>query len=219
MTLIRSAILAGGQARRFDGRPKGLEEVGGARVVDRLAALLADVLGAPPLLIANDPGAPAWGTGLRVVTDVRPGCGTLGGLYTAVREAPAPVVCVAWDMPFVTAGLVAALAEGLAGADVVIPASGGPRGVEPLCAGYGPACLDPMADAMDRGDFRAIAFHPQVRVRRLDLEALPAAALPPAGVDPFFNVNTPEDLREARAQWPLFASSPSSAGRTPGRRP
>lgn len=218
MTAIRGAILAGGRASRFGGRPKGLEEVGGARVVDRLAALLAEVLGSPPLLVANDPGAAAWGTGLRVVPDARPECGTLGGLYTAVREA-APVVCVAWDMPFVTAGLVAALADGLAAADVAIPASGGPRGVEPLCAAYGPACLGPMAGAIDRGDFRAIAFHPQVRVRRLDLDALPAAALPPAGVDPFFNVNTPEDLREARALWPLFASSPSSAGRTPGRRP
>ncbi len=219
MTSPQGAILAGGLARRFGGRPKGLEEVGGARVADRLAALLTAVLGAPPILVANDPAAGDWGTGLRVVPDARPDCGTLGGLYTAVREAPAPVVCVAWDMPFVTAGLVEALAEGLAGADVVIPASGGPRGVEPLCAAYGPACLGPMADALDRGDYRAIAFHPQVRVRRLDLAALPAAALPPAGVDPFFNVNTPEDLREARALWPLFASSPSSAARTPGRRP
>ena len=218
MTPIRGAILAGGLARRFGGRPKGLEEVGGARIVDRLAGLLAGVLGTPPLLVANDPAA-GEDTGLRVVADARPDCGTLGGLYTAVREAPAPVLCVAWDMPFVTPGLLAALAAGLDGADVAIPASGGPRGVEPLCAAYGPACLAPMAAALDRGDFRAIAFHPQVRVRRLDLEALPADALPPAGVDPFFNVNTPEDLREARALWPLFASSPSSDARTPGRRP
>lgn len=219
MTPIHAAILAGGRASRFGGRPKGLEEVGGARVADRLAALLARTLGAPPLLVANDPAAPSWGTGLRLVADARPDCGTLGGLYTAVREAPAPVLCVAWDMPFVTPGLLAALAAGLDGADVAIPASGGPRGVEPLCAAYGPACLGPMAAALDRGDFRAIAFHPQVRVRRLDLGALPADALPPAGVDPFFNVNTPEDLREARALWPLFASSPSSGARTPGRRP
>jgi molybdopterin-guanine dinucleotide biosynthesis protein A len=218
LTAIRGAILAGGLASRFGGRPKGLEEVGGVRVVDRLAALLEATLGAAPILVANDPAA-GEGTGLRVVGDARPGTGTLGGLYTAVVEAPAPVVCVAWDMPFVTAGLVEALAVGLATADVAIPASGGPRGVEPLCAAYGPACLGPMAEALDRGDYRAIAFHPQVRVRRLDLEALPAAALPPAGVDPFFNVNTPDDLREARALWPLFASSPSSAGRTPGRRP
>jgi molybdopterin-guanine dinucleotide biosynthesis protein A len=219
LTTIRGAILAGGRASRFGGLPKGLEELGGARIVDRLAGLLAATLGMPPLLVANDPGAAAWGTGLRVVADLRPDTGTLGGLYTAVAEAPAPVVCVAWDMPFVTAGLVAALAEALAEADVAIPASGGPRGVEPLCAGYGAACAGPMADAIDRGDYRAIAFHPQVRVRRLELEKLPAAALPPAGVDPFFNVNTPEDLREARDLWPLFASSPSSAGRMPGRRP
>jgi molybdopterin-guanine dinucleotide biosynthesis protein A len=97
-------------------------------------------------------------------------------------------------MPFVPAGLIEALARGLASADVVIPASGGRRGVEPLCAGYGPASGPAMAAAIDRGDLRAIAFHEAVRVR-----VLPEAELRVFG-DPatmFFNVNTPDDLVRA----------------------
>lgn len=213
---VRGVILAGGQASRFGGQPKGLEEVGGARIVDRLAAMLHQVLGLPPFLVANDPGAAGWDTGLDIVADARPGTGTLGGIYTAVASA-APVVCVAWDMPFVPPGLVRALADGLSGADVVIPTSGGPRGLEPLCAAYGPACLAPMTRALDAGDYRAIAFHAGVRVLRLEPGDLPPAARPPEGIDPFFNVNTPDDLAEARALWPHFASSPSSGGRTPER--
>src|SRR5438552_7574352 len=139
------AIVAGGSASRLGGAPKGLLEVGGKRILDRLVATFEEAFAAAPLLVANAPGAAGWRPGLRVSPDRRPGSGTLGGLLTAVLDAPAPVVCVAWDMPFVPAGLLAALAAGLAEADVCVPASGGRRGMEPLCAGYGPACAPAMA--------------------------------------------------------------------------
>ena len=194
MTSVQGAILAGGQASRMDGLPKGLLEVGGIRILDRLVAAFQEALGEPPLLVANATDAGSWRPGLRVVPDRIPGAGSLAGLHTAVLEAPAPVVAVAWDMPFVAAGLVALLAQGLESADVVIPASGGRRGIEPLCAGYGPATGPAMAVAIDRGDLRAIAFHEAVRVR-----IIPEAELLAFG-DPgrlFFNVNTPEDLVRA----------------------
>src|ERR1044071_5038218 len=121
------AIIAGGAATRMAGAPKGLLEVGGRRILDRLGDAFVDALGAPPLLVANAAEAKGWRNGLRVVPDRRPGAGTLGGLWTAVVEAPAPVVCVAWDMPFVPPGLLRELAAGLADSAVCIPASGGPR--------------------------------------------------------------------------------------------
>src|SRR6185436_670434 len=161
------AILAGGGATRMGGAPKGLLEIHGRRILDRLVDAFVEALGALPLLVANAAEAPAWRPDLRVVPDRRPGVGTLGGLHTAVLEAPAPVVCVAWDMPFVPAALIRELGDGLAWADVAIPASGGRRGVAPLCAGYGPATGPAMAEALDRGDLRAIAFHGAVRVRVL----------------------------------------------------
>ncbi|HEY6948348.1 MAG TPA: NTP transferase domain-containing protein, partial [Gemmatimonadales bacterium] len=140
MARVAGAVLAGGGATRFEGRPKGLARVGGARILDRLVDVFGEALGAAPLLVANAPDAPTWRPDLRVVADVRPGMGSLGGIYTAVVEAPAPVVCVAWDMPFVTSGLVRTLADGLAEWDAFLPESDGRRGVEPLCAAYGPAC-------------------------------------------------------------------------------
>ena len=191
---MHGAILAGGKASRMNGVPKGLLQVGGNRILDRLVAAFEEALGAPPLLVANAPDAPEWRPGLRVVRDRIEGGGTLGGLYTAVLEAPAPVVVAAWDMPFVTAALIRMLADGLRGADVAIPESGGRRGVEPLCAGYGPQTAPAMAAALERGDLRAIAFHQAVRVRRLPEAALVSAGNPERL---FFNVNTPEDLLRA----------------------
>jgi molybdopterin-guanine dinucleotide biosynthesis protein A len=133
-----------------------------------------------------------------VVPDTRPGLGSLGGIYTAVLEAPAPVVCVAWDMPFVTAELLAALAAGLTTYDAFLPESDGRRGVEPLCAAYGPACAGAITASADAGDLRAIGFHSRVRVG-----VLPLADVGRLG-DParlFYNVNTADELARAEALW------------------
>jgi molybdopterin-guanine dinucleotide biosynthesis protein A len=211
---VRGAILAGGGATRFGGKPKGLEQVGGERILDRLADQMRTALGAPPLLVANAPDAPSWRPDLRVVADVRPGLGSLGGIYTAVTEAPAPVVCVAWDMPFVSAALIRRLAERLGDCDAALPQSDGRRGVEPLCAGYGPACRDAIAASLDAGDLRAIGFHARIRVG-----ILPLAEVERLG-DPallFFNVNTADDLAHADELWRRHGSSRSSAERTPER--
>jgi molybdopterin-guanine dinucleotide biosynthesis protein A len=196
MSAVRGAILAGGGATRFGGRPKGLELVGGERILDRLVSVLDHALGSAPLLVANAPDAGEWRPDLRVVPDVRPGLGSLGGIYTAVLEAPAPVVCVAWDMPFVTPDLVRALAGGLEPYDAFLPESEGPQRVEPLCAAYAPACGRAIAASLDAGDLRAIGFHQSIRVGRMPLEAVRQLG-DPARL--FFNVNTADDLAKADA--------------------
>lgn len=186
-------MVAGGGASRYGGVPKGLLEVGGRRILDRVVASLRAATGELPILIANAPDAAGWHPGLVVHPDVVPGLGAVGGILTAT-EAAAPVLCVAWDMPFVPAGLLAALAALLDGADVAAPESGSRRGLEPLCAAYGPACGPAIRAALARHDVRAIAFHGDVRVARL-----PRAAVLQYG-DPdvlFFNVNTPDDLARA----------------------
>lgn len=198
---MTGVILAGGGATRFGGRPKGLELVGGMRILDRLIAEFTAALGHEPLLVANAPDAPSWRAGLRVVPDARPGLGSLGGIYTAVLEGPAPVVCVAWDMPFVSAALIRRLADGLAEYDALLPESDGRRGVEPLCAAYGPACTAAIAASLDRGDLRAIDFHRDVRVGTLPLDEVRRLGDPERL---FFNVNTADDLAKAEA---LCASS------------
>jgi len=202
---VAGAILAGGGATRFGGKPKGLEQVGGERILDRLVTVLTSALGQPPLLVANAPDAGDWRPDLRTVSDVRPGLGSLGGIYTAVAEAPAPVVCVAWDMPFVSESLIRALAIGLDQHDAMVPQSSGRRGVEPLCAAYDPGCRDAIAHSLTAGDLRAIGFHERVRVGILTLAQVRALADPDFV---FFNVNTADDLARADQLWRQHASSP-----------
>jgi molybdopterin-guanine dinucleotide biosynthesis protein A len=162
--------------------------------LDRLVTVCMDAFGMLPILVANDPEAHSWRSDLRVAPDRRPGAGTLGGLYTAVAEASGPVVVVAWDMPFVTAPLLQYLTLALPEADAVLPASTNRRGVEPLCAAYGPGCRGPMERAIAREDYRAIAFHREVRVAVEPLEVIRTFGDPDRL---FFNVNTPADLETA----------------------
>jgi molybdopterin-guanine dinucleotide biosynthesis protein A len=203
---VKGAILAGGGATRFGGKPKGLEVVGGKRILDRLVQAMSDALGDLPLLVANAPQAAEWRPDLRTVADVQPGFGALGGIYTAVIEAPAPVVCVAWDMPFVSDSLIRALADGLESADAMLPQSDGRRGVEPLCAAYGPACREAIAASLAENDLRAIGFHTRIRVGILPLAQVRTLADPDLL---FFNVNTADDLARADELWRRRASSPS----------
>ena len=186
-------MVAGGAASRYGGRPNGLLEVGGRRILDRVVETLERATGMPPTIIANAPDAASWRPDLRVVPDVLPGQGSLGGILTAV-ELLAPVVCVAWDMPFVPSGLVAALGGRLADADAALPESDSRRGVEPLCAAYGSACGPAIRAALERGEARAVGFHPYVRVARLPREDVLQYGDPDVL---FFNVNTPDDLERA----------------------
>ena len=189
-------VLAGGLATRYGGAAKGLVSVDGLRIVDRVRGALeqaADRL----LLIANDIAADGWLPGVPRAGDVRPGLGSLGGIHAALVHARTPVLVVAWDMPFVPASLLLALrALGEAGADVAVPESGSRRGLEPLCAWYGPACVPAIERALDRDDRRVIGFFDDVRVARLPAEDV-ARHGDPARL--FLNVNAPEDLALAEA--------------------
>lgn len=198
MSRCTGVVLAGGQALRFGGIPKGLERVDGKRIIDRVADALRETTD-ELLLIANDPRASAWLPGVRTAPDIQPGAGSLGGIHAALVHAKTPVLVVAWDMPFVPPSLLNALRALSPEADAVVPESDSRRGLEPLCAYYSPACLEPVERRLAAGDRRVIAFHEDVRLVRL-----PAAEVARHG-DPavmFMNVNTPDDLSHAERHGP-----------------
>ena len=194
---VVGAILAGGQATRYGGLPKGLELVRGVRIIDRVRAALEPVAD-DLLLIANDPRAPEWLPGVRCEGDVLRDVGSVAGIHAALSHAGGPTLVVAWDMPFVPTALLRALRDGGGDADAVVPESDSRRGLEPLCAYYAPACAAAIERRVALGDRRVIAFYDDVRLSRV-----PAAEVARFG-DPallFMNVNTPEErvLAEAHA--------------------
>lgn len=196
-------ILAGGQATRYDGRPKGLERVGDARIIDRVAAALSEVTD-ELLLIANAEGAAEWLPGVRTAPDVLPDQGSLGGIHAALAHARGSVLVVAWDMPFVPAELLGCLRALGTHGDAAVPESGSRRGVEPLCAWYSHACLAPIERRLRDGDRRVVSFFEDVRVARLSADDVRQFGDPELL---FMNVNTPDELLRAEAHVAAAAHS------------
>ena len=188
---VAAAILAGGRARRFGGTVKSTLIVDGARIIDRQIAALAAV--SDPIFIVADDPAPFASLGLDVVPDIGPGCGALGGIYTAIVRSPRPrTLVVAGDLPFLSPALLARLVQET-DADLVVPR--GAQGNEPLCAVYSSACAGPIRQRLESGALRAAIPPEGVRVEEIGPEML--AAYDPDGLL-FVNVNTPHDYERAR---------------------
>ncbi len=187
---VTGVILAGGESSRM-GQNKAFLEVGGRRLVDRMASLLGSLF-KELLLVANDLPAFAY-LGLPTLPDCLPGKKSLGGIHTALLHMKTAYCFVAaCDMPFLRDGLVRHLLSLREGYDVVVPRL--EWGLEPLCAVYSRACLKPVERLLGRGDLKIINFFPEVRVREVAREDI--TPFDP-GLDSFLNINTPEDLVQA----------------------
>jgi molybdopterin-guanine dinucleotide biosynthesis protein A len=143
---------------------------------------------------------------VRLISDLKPGRGSLGGLYTAIASASNPIVAViACDMPFASAPLIEAASRLLVQeeADVVIPRlasqeqqkgkSG--KGYEPLHAVYRrETCLPAIEAAIDADQWKVIAWFPEVKVRVLKPDEI--KQYDRVGLA-FWNLNTPEEFMQA----------------------
>jgi len=131
-----AAILAGGRARRLGGIDKSALVIGSASILDRQLSLLRALT--PHILIVTSDGSRVERAGLQdvdVVIDRVAGAGALGGIYTALMDAPTEqVIVMGCDMPFLTAPFLAFPAAQGADVDVAVPAD--ERGRHPLCASY-----------------------------------------------------------------------------------
>jgi molybdopterin-guanine dinucleotide biosynthesis protein A len=191
--MLSLVIQAGGESRRM-GRDKALLPFLGQplilRPLNRLARLADEVL-----VTSNRPEN-YRSLGLRPIHDRMPGCGALGGLYTALDAASHPYVAVvACDMPFASLELFAyeLVMIRMSGAHAVIPRSG--AGTEPFHAIYRrEACLLPVRAALEAGKRRVDAWFGQVHVRYLELQEI--QPYDPDGLA-FLNINTMEELKAA----------------------
>ena len=190
---MAAIILAGGESRRM-GRNKAFLDLGGLPLLGHVLRTLSPVCG-EVLVVARDPEAYP-GVGVRVVGDLVPGAGPLGGLYTGLRaSADAVNFCVACDMPLVRAEVVRRLLGMLAGHDAVVPvlpAPGGGERPEPLHAVYHRRVAAEAEARLRRGpaSLRSLLRGLEVRwVRAHEIRSLDPR------LDSFRNVNTPEEYR------------------------
>jgi molybdopterin-guanine dinucleotide biosynthesis protein A len=181
------------------------------RVIERLSSIADEMI-----VTTNRPEDYSF-LKLPLFSDLKPGRGALGGLYTAIASASHPFVAVvACDMPFASASLLEAASHLMVGegADVVIarvafPAKQGGKseeGYEPLHAVYRrETCLPAIEEAIEAGQWKVVAWFPEVKLRVLTTDEI--KQYDPTSLA-FWNVNTPDDFLKAEQ----IATSQSAPG-------
>lgn len=195
-------ILAGGLSRRMGGGDKGLKRLGGETVLARIAARLAPQV-SPLLLNANGPAA-RFGLDLLVVADTLPGhpgplAGLLAGLDHVALKMPGTrqLLTVPSDCPFLPRDLAARLAVAAGETGAAYAASGGRE--HPVVGLWPVAARDDLRRLLVEEDERRM-----MRWVR-EVGAVPVE-WPATPLDPFLNLNTPDDLLTAER---LLAAYPA----------
>lgn len=184
------AIIAGGQSSRMGGQEKAFADLGGRPLIAHIVEALQKQTGR---VVINANGDPVRfvGLGCDVIPDSHEFNGTpLAGLAAALKYAAAQgfdaVVTTPSDTPFLPPDLIERLSVGQA----AIASSGGQ---DHYLTGYWPIIL---ATALDAPDLK------QNLKRMKDFVTLAGATkimwntIP---FDPFFNINTPQDLEQAKS--------------------
>lgn len=207
MTKPLGIILAGGLATRMGGGDKGLLQIGGQSLLERVRNRLAPQVSGLALN-ANGDGARFKDLDLPVIADsiegyAGPLAGVLAGLDWAAEQGAEAIVTAAADTPFFPEDLAERLVAASEGQEHPLVLATTPRtGDELLKSGGGkkinrhptfglwPVALrDDLRAALNGGLRKVVLWTDQHGGREALFEAEP--------FDPFFNVNTPEDLTRA----------------------
>jgi len=197
-------VLAGGQARRMGGGDKALLRIGGVAILDRVLARLRPFCRAIALNANGDP-ARFSAYRLPVLADsvadfAGPLAGILAGLDWAAKTAPDVewLVSAPGDCPFLPHDVVARLHAARAQARVPLACARSGEWRHPVVGLWPVALREDLRHALVVEGLHKI----EIWTAR---HGVALASWPDTPVDPFFNVNTPEDLANAEriaAQFP-----------------
>lgn len=192
-------ILAGGRATRMGGGDKGRMMMGDRSIIDRVIDRLLPQV---PRLALSANGDPARFADLQLTVlpdsiEGHPGplAGVLAGMDWAAHLGATHIVTAAADTPFLPGDLVPQLllAAEAQGKPIALASTPDPeRGVvrHPTCGLWPVDLREDLRDALKDGVRKVVLW--------TERHGTALAAFPVTGGDPFFNVNTPEDLDAAR---------------------
>lgn len=201
--LVAGVVLAGGRSRRMGGGDKALLPLAGEPMIARVIARLGRQA-APLAINANGDPARFAGFGLPAIADsvagfAGPLAGVLAGMDWAAEHAPRArwIVTAASDTPFFPEDLVARFVSAIGHLDgaIALAGSGGKR--HPVFGLWPVALADDLRAWLKASETRKVLAW----VDRHEMVEVEFGGFSVAGelLDPFFNVNTPEDLEVAEA--------------------
>ena len=190
-----SIILAGGKGLRL-GQDKVLETVGNRSLLEQVISCVSSLSSDIIIVTARERIIPQLNGPLKpkVVTDIFPSKGPLGGIYTGLATSASFYnLVVACDMPFLNSGLLHYMIQNSNGFDIVTPRIDAL--VEPLHAVYAKSCLTTIETMFKQGELSVHKLLEMVKVRYVEAEEI--NRFDPEHLS-FFNINTKADLEKAK---------------------
>jgi molybdopterin-guanine dinucleotide biosynthesis protein A len=193
-TEVTGVLLAGGKSRRM-GEDKRHLVVGEQTLLERGLAVLHAIFQEVLVVIAQD--SPPLAVDARVVRDLVPDCGSLGGLYSGLMQATTPwVFVVACDMPFLNQAVIAQFTSRRTTEDIVMAKLD--ARLQPMHALYGKQCLPVLEQMILARQLKIQEMVSQSSLRVRYVTEADLVTIDPSGRS-FYNVNTLADLEAARS--------------------
>lgn len=193
-TGVTGILLAGGKSRRM-GEDKRFIVLGEQTLLQRGLAALHSIFQEVVVVIAQD--SPPLHVDGRVIRDLVPDCGSLGGLYTGLMQATTPYIfVVACDMPFLDQAVMTHFTNRKATADIVMAKLNGR--LHPMHALYGKPCLPALEQMIAARQLKIQEIVSQSTLRVGYVTEKDLSVLDPSGRS-FYNVNTLVDLEAAQS--------------------
>ncbi|AZO23802.1 molybdenum cofactor guanylyltransferase MobA [Mesorhizobium sp. M1E.F.Ca.ET.045.02.1.1] len=197
---VAGIILAGGRSRRMGGGDKPLLSLGKARLIDHVAARLKPQVGTLALNANGDPARFA-AMNLPVLADTVPGhAGPLAGILTGLEWAAENAACqslvsAAGDTPFFPGDLVERLTAAARERPGAIAVASSDDRWHPTFALWPLGLSDALRHFLiDEDNRRVSAFMERHGFVQVEFPMIEAEG---QRIDPFFNINTPDDLAQA----------------------
>jgi len=190
---VTGVILAGGKNSRLPGEKKTFRKIGDRMILDSIYKVFSSLF-KEVIIVVNDPEDFA-GWDMTIVTDIIPSRCALAGLHAGLFYASYPYVyATACDTPFLRQSVVEHIVGKIEkGYDVIVPRTD--DGLETLSAAYSKECIPLIEENLKKDIYMIKNFFRPGRVKEIPISEL-------RSLDPelqfIFNVNTPEDLEQAR---------------------
>ena len=184
-TRLLGVIVAGGASRRMGGKNKCLLPLAGTSILDHIIERLSPQV---DRLIVNA-NVEKISENIEVVPDIIKDAGPLGGLYSALSFAKehgySKVITAPGDTPFIPHDFARRLMEHADQAVVIAKSAGR---IHPVLALWDVSLLDELKASLNEGERKMRNWIAKYATEEVVWTADP---------DPFFNINTPEDLIRA----------------------
>jgi molybdopterin-guanine dinucleotide biosynthesis protein A len=186
---VTGIILAGGKSSRM-GTDKGLQELCGKPLMQYAIEVLS---GLCSTILISSSSQVYKSFGYKVIADVFPGIGPMGGIYSALKQSETEAnLVLSCDLPFVSTKLMSYILNHSKGYKVAVPWLGDQH-YEPLCGFYHLSILEQISQYIQNNNYKLPDLFEEININRLVISEKSEFY----NDSLFLNINSKQDLATA----------------------